>query len=140
MTIIQSTLKENSLAQLKETSIVDKIVDFLHTNPFPIDSQYHKLAEDIGIDPDELEQYAYAMLTVILCGGDSKGKEIKASKENLDIGSKIEVEHVSYDTSDKVVKHIQEIFANKIKFDHLSKTENYYVDGVNFKEELKREQ
>jgi len=39
----------------------------------------------------------------------------------------------------KVIKHIEEIFVKKILSDHLAETDSYYVDGVNFKNELKRE-
>lgn len=132
-------LKENSLGKLKDTKLIDKIIEFIQSTPFPIDSDFHKFAKDNGVEPDAMEEYVYALLTVILCGGKSKGKKIEASKENLDIGQKIEQEHVEYETTDTVVKHIQEIFASKIKYDHLAETKNYYTDGVDFIEELKEE-
>ena len=132
-------LKENSLGKLKDVKLVDKIVDFLHSTPFPIDSDFHKFAKDSSMDPDELEEYAYAMLTVILCGGKSKGKEPKASDENWTIGLEIEKEHVEFDTTDEVVKHIQEVFQKKIASDHLTETNTYYEKGVNFINELKQE-
>lgn len=43
-----------------------------------------------------MEQYTYAMLTVILTGGASKGKEVEASDENINIGKQIETEHVNF--------------------------------------------
>jgi hypothetical protein len=137
--IKENKLKENSLGKLKDKKLIDKIVEFLHSTPFPIDSDFHKFAKDQNIDPDELEEYVYAMLTVILCGGKSKGKPSKANEENIKIGEQIEKEHVEYETSDEVVKYIQEIFAKKILSDHTFETETYYVDGADFKKELELE-
>jgi hypothetical protein len=34
---------------------------------------------------------------------------------------------------------MQEIFVDKIRSDHGAETKTYYVDGVDFKEELKKE-
>lgn len=79
------------------------------------------------------------MLSLILVGGASKGKKSKGNKENVSIGKKIEMEHVEYETDNKVLKRMQEIFIFKILSDHLTETETYYVDGVNFKDELERE-
>jgi hypothetical protein len=72
-------------------------------------------------------------------GGVSKGEDVKASKENIDIGHKIEIEHVSYDTDNEVIKEMQNIMISKITNDHLAETDTYYVDGVNFKNELEKE-
>lgn len=134
--------EENSLSQLTDTTIPQKIVDYIKENPFPKDhEQWHKFAEEeLKIDSNLLEQYAYAFLTLILIGGKSKGKEIKASKENLDIGYEIEIEHCEYETDNKVLKEMQDILRQKISFDHLFETETYYTDGVNFKNELEQEQ
>jgi len=137
--IKENHLKENSLSKLDKPELIDKIVDFIRENPFPVDEDFHKFAMSNNLEPDNMEEYAYAILSVFLCGGKSKGKPVSASKENLDIGSKIEQEHVSYDTTDTVVKHIQEIISKKIEFDHLSENDNYYIDGVDFKKELQVE-
>lgn len=133
--------EEDSLSQLTDATIPQKIVDFIKENPFPQDdSGVHKLAEKLNIEPDILEQYIYAFLTLILVGGKSKGQEIKASQENLDIGYKIEIEHCEYETDNKVIKAMQDILVKKISFDHLAETNTYYVDGVNFQNELEQEQ
>lgn len=137
--IKERRLKENSLGKLDKPELVDKIVDFIRSNPFPIDSDFHKFAQDSDFEPDQAEEYCYAMLTVILCGGKSKGKKPEASDENWKIGLEIEKEHVDYDTTDEVVKHIQGILKQKIAADHLTETDMYYIDGVNFKNELKQE-
>lgn len=133
---------ESSLSDLTDDTIPEKIVDFIIKNPFPKDEdQIHKFAkEELKIDPDKLEQYIYAFLTVILTGGKSKGKEVEGvSKENLDIGHKIELEHVDYDTNNKVVKEMIKILSNKIVMDHSSEDIEYYSKNINFKDELKQE-
>lgn len=132
--------EEDSLSDLTDPSIVDKLVAFIRVNPFPKDhSQLHSFAEGLGLEADIVEQYAYAMLTLVLCGGKSKGKEVKASDENINIGKQIEVEHVSYDSDNKVIKKMQEVLIQKIYSDHLAETDSYYVDGVDFKNELESE-
>lgn len=139
MRIVEKKLKENSLSQLKDTVIIDKIIEFIKANPFPLDKDFHAFVEKNGMDPDEFETYAYAILTVFLCGGKSKGRPSEANEENIKIGRQIEMEHVEYETTDKVVKHIQEILSEKILADHTFETESYYIDGVNFIDELKKE-
>jgi hypothetical protein len=132
--------EEDSLSDLTDIDLVDKLVEFIRKNPFPKDHEgLHKWTEDNGYEPDLVEQYVYAMLTLILCGGKSKGKEVKASDENKSIGRKIEIEHVEYETDNKVVKKMQEVLIEKILSDHLSETDSYYIDGVDFKNELKQE-
>jgi hypothetical protein len=130
----------NSLDQLTDISIPQKIVDFIRKNPFPQDhTQWHTFAEGLGLDPAVLEQYAYAMLTVIFTGGKSKGDSSEISQEQLDIGMKIEQEHVKLETDNLVVKAIQDIFALKITSDHNAENDKYYLGSVNFKNELKQE-
>lgn len=136
----KSVLKENSLSKLKDAKLVDEIVDFIKENPFPEDhSQFHKHFEKLGYESDEAEECAYAMLSVILTGGKSKGKKVEASSENINIGKKIELEHVDSEIDNPVVNRIKEVFIEKIYSDHLTETSTYYVDGVNFKDELKKE-
>jgi hypothetical protein len=134
-------IKEDAISKLTDKKIVDEIVSFIKSNPFPLDhEQFHKHFEDLGYEETgDIEQYAYAMLSVILTGGASKGKTIKASKENIAIGKKIETEHVSTGIDNEVIKYIESIFGDKIMFDHLSETDSYYTDGVDFKKELKDE-
>ena len=134
--------EEDSLKDLTDESIPQKLVDYIKKNPFPQDHDgLHKFAEEeLKIDADVLEQYCYAFLTLIFCGGASEGKEVEASDENFNIGRQIEIEHCSYDTDNKVIKAMQDIIVNKISSDHLKETDSYYVDGVkSFKDELKQE-
>jgi len=131
--------EEDSLSDLTDVDLVDKLVEFIRANPFPKDDALHKFAEENKIDADMMEQYVYAMLTLILCGGKSKGKEIKASDENINIGKKIEIEHVEYDSDNKVIKKMQDVLIQKIYSDHLFEDSEYYISGVDFKTELKAE-
>ena len=41
----------------------DKLVKFLRSNPNPPDEKFHKLAEQMGMSPHDLEEIAYKMLT-----------------------------------------------------------------------------
>lgn len=130
----------SSLSGLKDVSLVDKLVDFIKSNPFPADSKMHAFADKIGVGHDEIEEYAYAMLTLILKGGKSGGKVLSVSGENERIGKLIEMEHVEWSgKSNAVIEKMQEVFIDKIRSDHGAEDNNYYVNGADFKKELKKE-
>ena len=136
-------IEEDSLKDLTDESIPQKLVDFIKKNPFPKDHKgIHKFAEEeLKIDADILEQYCYAFLTVILTGGKSKGDISKISKEQLDIGFQIEYEHVNLDSKyedNKVIKAIQDIYRTKISADHNAENDKYYSNQL-FQDELKQE-
>jgi hypothetical protein len=136
--------KEDSLKDLTDDSIPQKLVDFIKKNPFPKDHEgIHKFAEEeLKIDADILEQYVYAFLTVILFGGKSKGDTSKISKEQLDIGFEIEYEHVNLDSkyeNNKVIKAIQDIYRTKVSADHDAENDKYYTTSTDFQDELKQE-
>ena len=140
----QKFKEEDSLSELTDATIPEKIVDFLKKNPFPKDKeQLHKFAEEeLKIDESVLEQYVYAMLTVPIIGGKSKGDFSKISKEQLDIGFEIEYEHVNLDSKyedNKVIKAIQEIYQVKVSADHNAENDKYYTTSTNFQDELKKE-
>jgi hypothetical protein len=135
--------EEDSLSDLTDESIPQKIVDYIQKNPFPKDdSGIHKLAEDLEMEVDILEQYIYAILTTILTGGKSKGDVSKITKEQLDIGFEIEYEHVNLDKKyedNKVIKAIQDIYRTKISSDHYMENNTYYTTKTDFQSELKKE-
>jgi len=136
--------EEDSLLDLTDESLPLKIKEFIISNPFPKDhEQFHKWAEEeLKIDSDIAEQYVYAILSVILSGGKSKGDCSKITKEQLDIGSQIEYEHVSLDKKyedNKVIKAIQEMFARKISSDHFFENNAYYTTKTDFQDELNKE-
>lgn len=133
--------EEDSLSHLTDTTIPEKLVEFIVKNPFPKDKeQIHKFAkEELKIDPDELEQYVYAFLTVMLTGGASKGVYHNTDIEQMSIGEKIESEHVALVTDNEVVKKIQLLLKHKIANDHLQEKDTYYTSTINFEDELKQE-
>ncbi len=130
--------RDNSISTLTDIGLVDKLVEFIKTNPFPTDDALHTFAKDNGYEPDEVEQYAYAMLSVILTGGKSKGYVIQAEEDALDIGDEIEKEHVELDVSNSVINRIQQHLINKIKYDHLAEDKDYYYNQL-FIDELNKE-
>lgn len=134
--------EENSVKTLTNVGLVDRLVEFIRKNPFPKDhAQFRKWAKDMGYEDtgDDAEEYAYAMLTLILCGGKSKGKEIEASEKNKAIGDQIENEHVEWDTNNAVLHRMQMVLQQKIRNDHLAEDKNYYINGADFIKELKKE-
>lgn len=144
--IYKSKFKEqdNSLSELTDPSIPEKIQKFLIENPFPKDhSGIHKFAEEeLGIEADLLEQYIYAMLCTVLIGGKSKGDTSKITKEQLNIGLQIEYEHVNLDKkyeNNKVIKAIQELYQTKISADHYIENNRYYTTKTDFQSELEKE-
>jgi len=133
--------ENNSLSELTDSAIPEKLVEFILKNPFPKDKdQLHRFAEEeLKIDPDKLEQYVYAFLTVILTGGASKGIYYNKDTEQMAIGEKIESEHVNLATDNKVIKKIELLLKHKIANDHLQEKDTYYTSSINFMDELKQE-
>jgi hypothetical protein len=130
---------DNSLSELTDSTIPEKIVDFIIKTPFPKDhAQVHSFAEGLGIEPDKLEQYVYAFLTVIFTGGKSKGVFISKDIEQMAYGERIESEHVDLATDNKVVEKIQLLIKHKITNDHLNEDSEYYSAEL-FQKEMKKE-
>ena len=137
--------EENSLSQLKDVTLVDKLFDFIIKNPFPKDhEQLHKFAESLGIEADQLEIVAYAIISAFLCGGRfyDSGKKIEdLNQEELKNGIIVEQEHVTDKNLDNpVVKRIVELMKQKISADHVTEKDNYYSLGqqVNLFDELSK--
>lgn len=118
----------DSISDLTDVSIPEKIRDFFMENPFPQDHDgFHKFAEDeLGIDADIAEQYVYAFLSLIFAGGKSPNKDVTISDENMKMGKEVEAEHVSYDTDNKVILKMIDIIEEKIIADHLVESDKYY--------------
>lgn len=142
MKTLKDYLEENSVKSLTNVGLIDRLVEFIRANPFPKDhAQFHKWAKDMGYEDvgDDAEEYAYAMLTVILCGGASKGKDIKVPNDKSKaVGTQIEREHTEMDSDNAVVHKIQEVFQNKIMNDHHAETKDYYLKSINFIDDLKK--
>lgn len=123
--------EEDSLQELTDTSLVDKIIDFFMKNPYPKDhSQLHAFAESIGVEADTIEQYVYAIVSSFISGGtfNKSGKsEEEFEQSEIESGIKIEHEHVDTQTDNEVVKYIGNYLSKRIALDHLSEFSNYYT-------------
>jgi hypothetical protein len=106
----------------KKDDIETAVLEFFKKNPNPEDDAFHTFAEELGVEPDELEDIAYEAATkwtsIALQGrANEKGfAEADADPKELAAGVKVEMEH----TSDKEI-------AKRIALDHLSELPNYYT-------------
>lgn len=110
-------LKEEKENNKKE--IYQKIVDFLTENPNPSDKEFHKFAEDMGIDEHKMEEYVYSMIGSIFGNGKAMEKGITekdVDKKELEMGVKVEKEHTG-----------NELIAKKVALDHLAELPDYYT-------------
>jgi len=121
--IIENYLKklnENS----KKVSYDDKIIEFFQENPNPDDHIVHAYAEELGMDPDDLEEYIYGLLTSLinLKGGDIPDE--KFDPNELKMGIEIEKEH-----------HDNITITKAIAKGHLTEIPDYYTRLKNMEEE-----
>lgn len=119
-----NTLIQKELA--KDSSIEDRIINFLTESPYPEDAALHAFAEKMNIPPDEVEKKVYAILSDILTGGKSKGKKADVDPEELKKGIAIEQEHTS---------NLR--IAEKIATDHLVEIPDYYTRLAKMEAEAK---
>lgn len=99
--------------------IFSTIVNMFHKTPKPEDEIIHKLADELKMKPNELEDYIYELLGSILASGKSYEKKFTredADPKQLEIGILVEYEHGS-----------NKIIAEKIALDHLSEDKIYYT-------------
>lgn len=112
MKIILVKLKEKGLPKRDPKKALE---EFLKKNPNPEDSEIHKLAESLGMPPDEMEDIAYSMLSDLL-SEDKQEPEQDMDKKELKKGEQTEKEH----TKEPAV-------AKKIAKDHLTEDPKYYT-------------
>jgi hypothetical protein len=101
----------------------DIIKKFFIDNPNPKDKQVHALAEKLNIDPDDIEEKIYSVLTDVMNSGDKvkggladKKTNKKYDKKQIKMGIKVEMEH----TDDPII-------AREIAMDHLTEDPIYYT-------------
>lgn len=131
---------ENSLSTIMNKDQISKFVQFIKNNPFPTDDQVHTWAMTQDFSIEIIENIAYALLTVIFCGGKSKGKDLYNIKDGeLQKGMIIEEEHVSFDKykNNEIVNYMQVLFKNKITQDHLTEHSNYNSELLKLEDILK---
>ena len=110
---------EHYLQNLNESTKVspeNKIIEFFQKNPNPDDHKVHAFAEEQGMDPDDLEEKIYALLTslVHLKGGDVPDE--KFDPKELAMGIDVEKEH-----------HDNPIIRKAIAKGHLLENSKYYT-------------
>ena len=88
-----------------------RIVDFIAGNSSPSDEQMHMFASQQGIDPDNLEEIIYGMLSEMI----EKGKGGDPDPNELAAGILVEAEHTS---CPKLAEYIAR--------SHLLECKNYY--------------
>jgi len=127
--------KEEKVKRLsKEQEPIEKqVADFLKDNPDPSDTQIHNLAEELNMEPDDLEEIVYSMLTSFVSGeekipgGKADGlDESEFPEKAIEMGERVEMEH----TNDPEV-------AREITKDHLVESPEYYEYLDKMEEEMK---
>ena len=104
---------------------VSKIIKFFKENPYPSDDQLHEFADANDMEPDNLEQEVYAIISTFLTGGYAKEKNFTindADPKELAKGIKVEMEHL--DSKSKYAK----VLSTQIALDHLAEMDNYYSE------------
>ena len=94
----------------------NEIIKWFMNNPNPSDSEVHKFAEALGIDPDKFEGHIYMILSDILTGGRSKDFKGTYNPKELKMGIEVEAEHTT-----------NPLIAEKIAKDHLAEAPDYYT-------------
>ena len=115
----------------------EAIIELFKKNPKPNDSEVHKLADDLGIKPDELENTIYSMLS------DYINKATAAfDPKQLDMAVEVEKEHkdtilqIIKDAKEGTLKPLEEYYKG-IGKDHLKEIENYYTWLIDMEKKAK---
>lgn len=97
------------ILQKSKKDVKNKVVQFLAKNANPSDKRIHALAEELDIDPSELEAVIYSILSEII--HKPKIKESDVDPKELKIGIKIELEHTSVPALAKYIAlaHLEEL-------------------------------
>lgn len=113
-----SILIERALADGSGTGdLEDQLIDFFAKNPKPSDEQVHNLADDLGLNPHDLETKIYKLLTDFFASGRwNENGQPGVDPDELRAGIKVEKEHT---TNIKI--------AERIAKDHLAEIKDYYT-------------
>jgi hypothetical protein len=104
--------KLNKAYDLKR--LTEEVVKYFSNTTNSDDKMFHKLAENLNVEPSVLESAAYKLLIDFFNAGKSKeGKTMNDAKVKQ--GTAIEMEHTT-----------NPIIARKIAIDHLNENEKYY--------------
>lgn len=122
--ILQNIVENDAYDKRGDNDLHAQIIKWFIDNPNPPDESVHDMAEELGLDPDELESHIYAILSSVLTGGLTKGKDIKPDPKELRMGIEVEYEHTP-----------EYLIAKKIAMDHLSEIPDYYTRLKKMEEE-----
>lgn len=110
------------------TKLAKELLELVKQNPNPSDKLVHDWAEKKGLEPDFVEEQIYKLLSGLLSGGKSKGKDIKVNPKELKMGMKVETEHTS-----------NKFLARKIAIDHLVEISDYYTRLLAMEKQAEKE-
>lgn len=112
----------------EQNDIHDRIIKFFTNNPNPDDDKVHKFAEELGMDPDDLEKDIYAVLTSAIkpVGKHKHIHDSEFDSNELKMGIEVELEH----TDSKII-------SKEIAKDHLAECPDYYTRLERMEEECK---
>ena len=136
--------EENALSKLTDPDLAIQLIDYIKQNPYPQDhSGIHAFAESLGMEADELEIYAYAILSAFICGGNlnkSGKKEDDFDSQEIKKGIDVEREHTDYTNVNSVVKRICQYIQKRIALDHISESfpASYYDKLKIMEDEIKK--
>jgi len=105
------------------------VTKFFAEHPNPDDTEFHALADKLQVDPHELEEIAYELLSSLLKGV-GKHKEVPVTKfdpQQIKMGIEVEHEHTDNDA-----------LAQQIAKDHLSEIPDYYTRLKIMEDEAKK--
>ncbi len=113
----------------EEDKIMGAIVEYFSTHEKPNDEEIHKMAEELGIEPDELENKIYSFLTDFFNAGRYKENPLtEIDEDQLKRGIEVEMEH----SRNKAI-------ARRISLDHMAEFpgKDYYKALKDMEEKLK---
>lgn len=116
-----------------ESDVRSKIIEYFSDkkNTGIQDKDFHKFAEEeLGIEESVAETTVYSILSSFFAAGLSKNTEdeIEYDEEQVEMGTKVELEHTSDDA-----------IAKKIAYDHLAEIPDYYTRLAKMEEMAKKE-
>jgi len=98
--------------------IMGAIIDYFSTHEKPDDKEIHSMAEQFGIDPDEMENKVYSLLIDLFNAGKFKESPIEPDEAELKKGIEYELDT---HTNSKAI-------ARKLALDNLVNDEHFYTN------------
>jgi hypothetical protein len=94
-----------------------KLIKFFTRVKNPSDSSVHRFADKLNIDPDELEEEIYGIMSSLFSAGKyNENSDIEIDDDELEKGVEVEMEHTDCP-----------LIAKRIALDHLAELSDYYT-------------